>query len=189
MKMNTTSGLSSAIMSLPCSNSEALSEWFDMPTAYKCGHRDARHAAAELVDSRPELQADGLLALTRYSESCMEGGGVAPDASGEFIKLSDVQALADKSRDYQSELQSMRSAFHINMMRAFPDKTHDEITAEIDKACGTEPRAPSQPRELTDADMPKIRELADAIDWSENKFSYSAQDRFARDIARYLANF
>jgi hypothetical protein len=34
------------------------------------------------------------------------------------------------------QLQRMRAAFHVNMMRAYPDRTHAEIAAEIDKACG-----------------------------------------------------
>jgi hypothetical protein len=36
----------------------------------------------------------------------------------------------------QQQLGRMRQAFHINMLRAFPGKSHAEISAEIDKACG-----------------------------------------------------
>jgi hypothetical protein len=44
----------------------------------------------------------------------------------------------------EEQLRRMRAAFHINMLRAFPGKTHAEIEAEIDKACGTAPQAASQ---------------------------------------------
>ncbi len=36
----------------------------------------------------------------------------------------------------ENKLGTMRAAFHVNMMRAFPGKSHEEITAEIDKALG-----------------------------------------------------
>lgn len=35
-----------------------------------------------------------------------------------------------------AELAAMRSAFHQNMLRAFPDKSHAEIDAEITRATG-----------------------------------------------------
>ncbi len=38
--------------------------------------------------------------------------------------------------ELRSEFSLLRSAFHTNMLRAFPDKSHEEITAEIDKVLG-----------------------------------------------------
>jgi hypothetical protein len=35
-----------------------------------------------------------------------------------------------------------RAAFHSNMVRAYPERSHDEIAAEIDKACGTVANSP-----------------------------------------------
>jgi hypothetical protein len=45
--------------------------------------------------------------------------------------------------DLQGQLNAMRSAFHQNMLRAFPDKSHEEIAAEIDRAV---PQAPVEPQ-------------------------------------------
>ena len=46
-------------------------------------------------------------------------------------------------------IQRMRSAFHINMLRAYPSMSHAEIAAAIDKACGIDARSPVAAPDLT----------------------------------------
>lgn len=36
-----------------------------------------------------------------------------------------------------AQLAAMRASFHVNMLRAYPEKTHAEIAAEIDKVLAT----------------------------------------------------
>jgi hypothetical protein len=48
-------------------------------------------------------------------------------------------------------LQRMRAAFHVNMLRAHPDKSHAEIAAEIDRACELETATSSEDRDSADA--------------------------------------
>ena len=56
--------------------------------------------------------------------------------------LGILKALGLPEQDYNAErlvlshVGAMRAAFHVNMLRAFPDKSHAEIAAEIDKAVG-----------------------------------------------------
>lgn len=45
-------------------------------------------------------------------------------------------------------LERLRAAFHVNMLRAYPDKSHDEIAAEIEKAISAAPSAPGTPEAL-----------------------------------------
>lgn len=38
--------------------------------------------------------------------------------------------------DAAKQLQAMRASFHVNMLHAYPHKSHDEIASEINKALG-----------------------------------------------------
>lgn len=49
-----------------------------------------------------------------------------------------LEALDSQSATETSKLQQLRSAFHVNMLRAFPDMTHEQIAAEIARAVGTQ---------------------------------------------------
>lgn len=42
--------------------------------------------------------------------------------------------LCARIADLERQLTSMRASFHVNMVRAFPAKSHEEISAEIDRA-------------------------------------------------------
>lgn len=50
------------------------------------------------------------------------------------LLASDLRALLAENARLNSSLQSMQAVFHTNMLRAFPDKSHAEISAEIDKS-------------------------------------------------------
>ena len=66
--MNRINELHAKIMNLPCD--DAHQNWANAPEAYTHGHRDARHAAAELalkVDSQPVQPVD--VAAYRLTES------------------------------------------------------------------------------------------------------------------------
>lgn len=63
--------------------------------------------------------------------------------SSEFAKIHEALGLP-KSDTMDAEvmvrsIRQMRSAFHVNMLRAFPQMSHDEISAAIAKACGAVP--------------------------------------------------
>ena len=65
--------------------------WMPMPAA---PGETAQPAAEQPATVKvPRELAGGVEKLQRYEESCMEGGGVAPSSSGEFVLLSDVRAL------------------------------------------------------------------------------------------------
>lgn len=49
------------------------------------------------------------------------------------------QPAPQPCRDAAEQLQSMRALLHVTAMRANPSKTHDEISAEIDRALRTQP--------------------------------------------------
>ena len=55
--------------------------------------RETQAAEQPATVKVPRELAGGVEKLQRYEESCMEGGGVAPSSSGEFVLLSDVRAL------------------------------------------------------------------------------------------------
>lgn len=63
------------------------------------------------------------------------------EAAAEELRQADarrdqlVAALADRD----AEIAKIRAAFHVNMLRAFPGKSHAEISAEIDKVLGDSP--------------------------------------------------
>ncbi len=47
------------------------------------------------------------------------------------------QQLLSERNECVEAMQRLKSAFHTNMLRAFPNKTHQEISDEIDKALST----------------------------------------------------
>jgi hypothetical protein len=74
---------------------------------------------------------------------CSECGGIGAvwdNTDYEDMVANDTPTAPQAAEE---QLRRMRAAFHINMLRAFPDKTHTEIGAEIDKACGAAPQAAS----------------------------------------------
>lgn len=54
---------------------------------------------------------------------------------GEMRDCADrgMDLLRTQHEAFTACVQKLRAAFHINMLRAYPDKSHDEISAEIDK--------------------------------------------------------
>jgi hypothetical protein len=82
--------------------------------------------------------AGGLRAFTpteqQYAEWCERHD--LPDhlSRDAFSDAASLYLTATSAADEQ--MQRMRAAFHVNMLRAFPDKTHAEIDAEINRACG-----------------------------------------------------
>lgn len=47
-------------------------------------------------------------------------------------------ALDSPSTSSEAQLQRLRAAFHVNMLRAFPDMTHEQIAAEIARSVGAQ---------------------------------------------------
>lgn len=68
-----------------------------------------------------------------------------PSAPGAVRFFSAAPVEPVQAPDLTAALQRMRSAFHTNMLRAFPDKSHEEIAAEIDRACGLALSVQAQP--------------------------------------------
>src|SRR3972149_986633 len=56
-------------------------------------------------------------------------------------------------------LQRMRAAFHVNMLRAHPDKSHAEIAAEIDRATQTAAATPPDAQIDAEEDSALIQQL------------------------------
>jgi hypothetical protein len=49
-----------------------------------------------------------------------------------------LEALDNQGASEDSKLQQLRAAFHVNMLRAFPEMTHEQISAEIARAVGAQ---------------------------------------------------
>lgn len=52
------------------------------------------------------------------------------------LEASDLRALLAENARLKATARTVRAAFHVNMLRAYPGKSHEEIGAEIDKALG-----------------------------------------------------
>lgn len=97
--------------------------------------------AAELTDADSET----VLSVVAWLRGAAQGDrknvnrGEAADALQRLLARSPAQPAS-------GEVRKIRAAFHVNMMRAYPGKTHDEISAEIDRALAT-PAAPEQKAE------------------------------------------
>ena len=67
------------------------------------------------------------------------GESHSPD--GQYVALSDYEQLEAELAELRKDRERMkrengalRSAFHVNMLKAYPQKSHQEISDEIDNA-------------------------------------------------------
>lgn len=104
---------------------------------YLEGFEEARNEAAQQV--------------LEFATRCRAEGGNTNDNNRSDLAAKAPAAQAD------DQLQRMRAAFHVNMMRAYPDKSHAEIAAEIDKACGPA----SAPEAMTE--QPLVNRLREKV--------------------------
>lgn len=108
------------------------------------------NALKRMIDAIPETvrattlfgyadQVEWLLAeIDRLNETIAWYQGQAGQRIGEAARAGIAGAPASMPQDWNAQLAAMRSAFHVNMLRAYPDKTHAEIAAEIDKTMTTD---------------------------------------------------
>lgn len=62
-----------------------------------------------------------------------------PLLSEDALQLvREARAEGKAAADNSDALRRLRAAFHVNMLRAYPDKTHEEIAAEIARAIGAQ---------------------------------------------------
>lgn len=84
--------LHDAIMNLPCDDSKANEEYNDRRSAYKHGHRDARHAAAELAITTPPAPDAGVVAA-ECEEVCVRIAVTHQQAEGTYAAGKKAGAL------------------------------------------------------------------------------------------------
>lgn len=92
------SDLHNQIMNLPCSYEKACEEYELTYDAYKAGHRDARHAAAELVDAATPA-APVAVPASGLTDAAQLLSNIAKDAipmlrAADFTKTADIMELA-----------------------------------------------------------------------------------------------
>lgn len=72
------------------------------------------------------------------NENVIGGEVICDYCTSLLMKIKDAEKANPTSSIFAEQpnaaVSAMRSAFHVNMLRAFPNKTHAEIAAEIDKA-------------------------------------------------------
>ena len=49
--------------------------------------------------------------------------------------VSLIKELEAELAELKQYAEKVKRAFHVNMVRAFPEKSHEEIAFEIEKAC------------------------------------------------------
>lgn len=81
------------------------------------------------------FDCDGMIGSVEVRFPCGEGLVTTPEELTFIAHAAPPSEPAQDQRNLQTALQQMRAAFHVNMLRAFPHKTHAEIASEIDRAC------------------------------------------------------
>lgn len=80
------------------------------------------------------------MGIKRFAESCMEGGGVAPSAHGEYVEYADH--IASHAYDEAKEREPFAEAMvglgrcnHVNAVLSDDDFYHFKSDWEVWKAC------------------------------------------------------
>lgn len=139
--------------------------------------------------SRVQEAADRLeLAERAQASSAPEllGGWRLENERESTIYTMGVNAGARTSKSATAEeMGQLRAAFHVNMLRAFPGKTHAEIEAEIDRACP--PAASSAPAVATGGAVEQALEAAADVCgaiYQKHRDQYKGRGEFAPDNPR-----
>jgi hypothetical protein len=53
--------------------------------------------------------------------------------NGDMDQTTSSKGYWVKAEDHEAMLGRLKQAFHINMLRAYPNKTHAELTLEIER--------------------------------------------------------
>lgn len=131
MEKSTAADLHAAIMNLPCGvpNHDGIPYDFDL--AYRTGHRDARHAAAELAASHPAPQAaaEGVGSIDTPDEFRKWASRAAPERAA--IPMTDANDICQVPPD---GWYCTRKAGHDGPCAAHQDEPDRELDAD-DHAC------------------------------------------------------
>jgi len=135
-------------------------------TSYRCGICCARPGEEHAADcTEANIARAAIIAADMLAELDPAKVPLAVPAAISVL-LAAINAGPAASRraaggEAAQQLRVMRAAFHANMLRAFPDKTHDEIAAEIDRAVGVTP-APASAGQAAPGGKDTVKELLDA---------------------------
>lgn len=84
---------------------------------------------------------------TKIADALLAESG-AKFAAEKHLRTVELQAAIIKAKD--AEIGRLRSAFHVNMLRAFPKVSHAVISAEIDKVLNSTMKSNELPGAQTD---------------------------------------
>lgn len=99
----------------------------------------SKKTKVEWLELEVQKQRERIAELEGYLEASSQLNARAEQLNKLFSDMAAALAeLADGYRErmagLERQLTSMRASFHVNMVRAFPAKSHEEISAEIDRA-------------------------------------------------------